>query len=298
MSLVERVAKHLEELARSGGRAVERPPDTTDDDSLISRALALEGAVPAAPKPPGALRFKRALKDRLEIDFSRLTAAGLLQPSDSQSQRANELRRIKRPLIQACQGKLSAPVDNAARIMVTSSLTGEGKTSVALNLALSLAMERDSTVLLIDADTTQPTLSRTLGMDSRLGLLDLLADRKTRISDALMPTSIDRLTFLSSGAPREHATELLASEAMVRLVSNLAAECADRILIFDSPPLLGTPEPAVLAGHMGQIVVVVEAERTTHKALTDALATIRSCPRIALVLNKAPKLMLEHAHYR
>jgi receptor protein-tyrosine kinase len=113
-----------------------------------------------------------------------------------------------------------------------------------------------------------------------------------------MPTSIDRLTFLSRGAPREYATELLASDAMASLVSNLASERADRILIFDSPPLLGAPEPAVLAGHMGQIVVVVEAERTTHKALIDALATIRSCPHIALLLNKAPKLMFEHAHYR
>jgi len=221
-----------------------------------------------------------------------------LSPADSHSQRANELRRIKRPLIQACQGKLSAPVDNAARIMVTSSLCDEGKTSVALNLALSMAMERDSTVLLIDADTTQPTLSRTVGIDSRLGLLDLLADREMHVSDALVATSIDRLTLLPLGAPREHATELLASDAMARLVSNLASEYKDRILIFDSPPLLGAPEPAVLAGYMGQIVVVVEAERTTHKALTDALETIRSRPHIALVLNKAPKWTLESAHYR
>jgi protein-tyrosine kinase len=231
-------------------------------------------------------------KHRLDIDFSRLVDAGYLQMEDGDSQTANEFRKIKRPLIQACQGKVAPPVQNASRIMITSALPREGKTAVALNLALSIAKERDSTVLLIDADTTQQNLSRVIGMDSRPGLLDLVADRNVRATDALLDTNVDRLSLLPLGMRREHATELLASEAMARLIAELASEFRDRILLFDAPPLLGAPEPPVLAHHMGQIVVVVEAERTTHKVLTDALLTIQSCPRIAMVLNKAPQLSI------
>jgi len=194
------------------------------------------------------------------------------------------------PLIQACQGKLATPVHNANRIMITSALAREGKTAVALNLALSIAKERDSTVLLIDADTTQQSLSRVIGMDSRPGLLDLVGEHSVRIADALLDTNVERLSLLPLGMLREHATELLASQAMARMIGDLASEFRDRILLFDAPPLLGAPEPAALAHHMGQIVVVVEAERTTQKALMDALTTIQSCPCTALVLNKAPQL--------
>jgi protein-tyrosine kinase len=237
-----------------------------------------------------ALVRQRALpikRQKLDLDFSRIAAAGYLQIDDAESQTANEFRRIKRPLIQACQGKLSTPVANANRIMITSAVPREGKTAVALNLALSIAKERDSTVVLIDADTTQQSLSRVIGMHAKPGLLDLVADGSNlRVSDALLDTNIERLSLLPLGMRREHATELLASEAMARVVAALASEFRDRILLFDAPPLLGAPEPAVLAHHMGQIVVVVAAEQTTHKMLTDALTTIQSCPRIAMVLNK------------
>jgi protein-tyrosine kinase len=229
-------------------------------------------------------------RQRLDIDFSRLASAGYLQMEDADSQTANEFRKIKRPLIQACQGKLATPVQNANRIMITSALPREGKTAVALNLALSIAKERDSTVLLVDADTTQQTLSRVIGMDSRPGLLDLVGEHSVRIADALLDTNVERLSLLPLGMLREHATELLASQAMARMIGDLASEFRDRILLFDAPPLLGAPEPAALAHHMGQIVVVVEAERTTQKALMDALTTIQSCPCTALVLNKAPQL--------
>ncbi len=197
----------------------------------------------------------------MELDLPKLASAGYLEPEDPESLMANEFRKIKRPLIQACQGKLAAPVANANRIMVTSSVPGEGKSFISLNLALSIAMERDSTVLLIDADTTRRSLSRLLGIGSKTGLLDLLGGSPVDVSDALLRTNVERLTLLPAGQPRRHATELLASEAMEHLVEELASRYADRIVIFDTPPLLGAPEPAVLATHMGQILVVVEADK-------------------------------------
>src|SRR6185503_6711882 len=121
---------------------------------------------------------------------------------------------------------------HANRIMVTSSLAGEGKSFVALNLALSIAMERDSTVLLIDADTTRPRLSQLAGIDSKYGLLDLLGSGKVDVANALFQTNVERLSLLPAGVPRRQATELLASAAMENLVEHLASRYSDRILIF------------------------------------------------------------------
>jgi receptor protein-tyrosine kinase len=196
-----------------------------------------------------------------------LASAGYLKPEDPESPIANEFRKIKRPLIQACRGKLAAPVENANRIMVTSSVPGEGKSFVAFNLALSIAMERDSTVLLIDADTTRHRLSQLIGIDSDFGLLDLLTDGQVEVSDALFATNIERLTILPAGKRRRHATELLAERGYGASRRAPGVTVQRPIVIFDAPPLLGAPEPAVLASHMGQTIVVVEAERTTHKVL-------------------------------
>jgi receptor protein-tyrosine kinase len=150
---------------------------------------------------------------------------------------------------------------------------------------------------LVDADTTHQKLSQLLAIKTEPGLLDLLAGKDLSVSDALLPTSVERLTVLPSGARRPHATELLASDSMERLVARLASEYSDRIVIFDAPPLLGAPEPAVLATHMGQMIVVVAAGHTTHKVLADALSTIESCPRIALVLNKTARPSVAYSYY-
>lgn len=337
MSLVERAAKRLEEMARSGSHDTTGPkrPAQEAGASLIERAVrkvapqvGLAG-VQASVTPPAQSQSEASLPEEhldarreprlgdavsspripvqpgapsqapiVEIDLSKLAAAGYLEPDAPDSLRANEFRKIKRPLIQACHGKLATPVSNANRIMVTSSVPGEGKSFVAFNLALSMAMERDSTVLLIDADTTRSSVSNLLGIRSRTGLLDLLSGSDIAVSDALLRTSVERLSLLPAGQPRRHATELLASEAMERLVEELASRYAERILIFDTPPLLVAPEAAVLATHMGQIVVVVEADRTTHKVLTSALATIQDCPLVSTILNKTmPNSDIEYYYY-
>jgi protein-tyrosine kinase len=254
-----------------------------DRDTPARREPTLDGSALQAGSRTRTLRKAQSA----EFDLAKLASAGYLQPEDSESEIANEFRKIKRPLIKACQGKSAMAIQNANRIMVTSSVEGEGKSFVALNLALSMATERDSTVLLIDADTTRPKISQLAGIDSKFGLLDLLAGGEAAVSDALFRTNIDRLMLLPAGAGRRHATELLASAAMERLVEHLATRYPDRILIFDAPPLLGAPEPSVLASHMGQIIVVVEADKTTHKVLTKALTTIQSCPVVTTVLNKA-----------
>jgi protein-tyrosine kinase len=242
------------------------------------------GPGPGASTPASGVRPGSRL---VQLDFASLAARGYLTPDDPEAALANQFRKVKWPLLQACQNKSQPRVENANRIMVTSSLAGEGKSFVALNLALSIATERDHSVLLIDADTTRPSLSRLLGISSEPGLLDLVSAKDASPEKSILRTNIEKLTVLAAGIRRPHATELLASEAMERLVEQLAAEYVDRILIFDAPPLLAAPEPAVLASHMGQIVVVAEAGRTTHATLKSALAAVESRPVVRMVLNKA-----------
>jgi len=223
----------------------------------------------------------------VEIDFNRILERGLLTPNSAQSRLANELRVIKRPLINNCLGKGATQVRNARRIMVTSALPGEGKSFISLNLALSIAMERDSTVLLLEGDPTRPALAEMLGIPPARGLMDLLVDPKLDVSDVLIRTNLGRLSFIPAGTRNEHATELLASTVMEHLVGQLYERYPDRILIFDSPPLLAAPEPRVLAQHMGQIVYVVEADQTSQSTVQEALSTIETCPVVMTVLNKS-----------
>jgi receptor protein-tyrosine kinase len=162
-----------------------------------------------------------------------------------------------------------------------------------------MAMELDSTVLLVDADVSRPSVLERLGLPPSGGLLDVLTDPALTLADVLLRTNVERLSLLPAGSPKPQATELLASEAMNRLLDEMAARYSDRVLVFDAPPLLPSTESRVLATHMGQIVVVVEAERTPQARVTQALAAIESCPVVHTILNKVPhsKLAAYYGYY-
>ena len=148
-------------------------------------------------------------------------------------------------------------------------------------------MELNRTVLLVDADVARPSLPLLLDLPSKEGLLDVLENTSLDLGQVLLTTNVDNLSILPSGTPHAHATELLASDAMARLLEEVAARYSDRIVLFDSPPLLVTTEARVLAAQMGQIVFVVHAESTLQAEVQRALATIESCPIKLLVLNQA-----------
>src|SRR5205823_4870125 len=173
--------------------------------------------------------------------------------------------------------------------MVTSALPGEGKTFTSLNLALSIAMEVDSTVLLVDGDVAHPTIPGLLGCPHGPGLLDLLTRDGLDFADALVRTNVDKLSLLPAGSRHRRSTELLASEQMASLLRELASRYSDRIIVFDSAPLLATTEARVLASHMGQIIMVVAADSTSQHAVSHALATIENCDVVLMALNKATR---------
>ena len=150
---------------------------------------------------------------------------------------------------------------------------------------MSIAAELDHTVMLVDADLARPSLPTMLGVEDGPGLLDLL-DGSAGMSDVLLRTNVEKLTFLRGGTPHARATELLASDAMRCLVDEMSERYRDRIIVFDSPPLLLTTEARALAMYMGQIVFVVRAGKTLQSAVQHALATIEACPTKMLLLNQ------------
>lgn len=234
---------------------------------------------------------------QIEVDLKRLARMGAITPDAERSQIAEEFRLIKRPLLANAFGLGGAAVKNGNLIMVTSALPGEGKSFCSLNLAISIATEMERTVLLVDADVARPRLPEYLGVRVGKGLLDVLQDPALSLSDVMLRTNIPKLSLLPAGHACRHGTELLASSAMNRLIEDLASRYPDRVIIFDSPPLLSTSEASVLATHMGQIVVVVEAEKTSQEAVREALSQLESCEIIGMVLNKATSALGNDNYY-
>ncbi len=256
----------IDMIEASFDRLVKRPLPTDQED---------EGPSTVFGSQPG------------EVDIAHLREMGAVTPDAGRSRVAEEYRLIKRPLLANAFGHGGvARVRNGNLIMVTSSLPGEGKTFTAVNLAISMATELEHTVLLIDADVSKSSVIRYLGLKAKRGLIDVLQNPELALSDVLIRTNIAKLTVLPAGESITHATELLASSAMKNFVREIANRYPDRIVIFDSPPLLSTSEASVLATYVGQIVFVVEAERTPQDAITDALSHIADCENVGVVLNK------------
>jgi receptor protein-tyrosine kinase len=309
MSLIEQAAKRLEELRRAGAEVPDSAPrqaaDTISLDAhervptpeaavrgLAARAAAASPIAPPrgdAPPERDVRRSDGREQRRIEIDLERLKARGFVTPDAPKSQIADEFRVIKRPVIHNARRTAASAIRNGNLIMVTSALPGEGKTFTAVNLALSIAMELDTTVLLVDGDVAHPELPRVLGTPGSPGLLELLTTGEMDVSDAILRTNVENLSVLPAGAHHRRATELLASEQMAVVLHELATRYPDRIVIFDSPPLLPTTEARALALHMGQIIMVVAADSTRQQAVNLALATIQDCDIVLMMLNKADK---------
>jgi len=309
-SLIEQAAKRLEELRRSGVEVSGDIPHASGKDGSRGPTIP-EAVVQALEKRSGlngasALRMEKdrvapihedqtsdrdgaSSSRRVEIDFARLKARGFVTPDAPTTQIAEEFRVIKRPIIRNALGQGGPQVRHGNLIMVTSALPGEGKTFTSLNLALSIATEIDSRVLLVDGDVAHPSIPESLGIPHGPGLLDLLTTDKLDFADAMIKTNVDKLSVLPAGTRHRRSTELLASEQMLSLLREIASRYPDRIVIFDSPPLLATTEARVLAANMGQIVMVVAADATSQHAVNQALTTVEGCEIVMMVLNKASR---------
>jgi protein-tyrosine kinase len=288
VSIIEKAAGKLEAEGKQRGRpaaldvlANPSAPSGGHDISTENQGRAAHSQDQAqTPAPVPASR-------RITLNQAKMRDYGIVTPDQGRTQIAEQFRVIKRPLLTNAFNKGPGMIKNGNLIMVTSGLAGEGKSFCTVNLAMSIAMEMDRTVLLVDADVARPTVPKILGLGAERGLMDILLDEDLKLADVLLKTDIEKLTLLTAGRRHSHSTELLASESMGELLKELAQRYSDRVVIFDSPPLLLTSEARVLASQMGQIVLVVEAETTSQQVVKETLRQIESCDVVNLIYNKA-----------
>jgi receptor protein-tyrosine kinase len=277
MSIVERAAMQID----LNGKLPSKP------DIGVSQSDAVILSRTEAHAPAQSPAVCHGFGPYVELDFQALQNSGFLTPESERSLLAEEYRVIKRPIVRAAIDfqKVAGGRDNA--VLVTSSRPEEGKTFTAINLAMSIAAEHDFHVLLIDGDMRRRGMSKAFGLSERTGLMDVLDGGAVSLPDAILRTNVPRLSILPAGRSAAAPTEILASEKMRNIVSDITHRYRDRFIIFDSPPVLAASEPGVLAGYVGQVIMVVRANETTKQAVAESLDLIESCSNVNFVLNSA-----------
>jgi exopolysaccharide/PEP-CTERM locus tyrosine autokinase len=294
-SLLERAAEIYD---FSSGMLIAPPaaPELREPPGAPSRELVREAVPQPAPQPAAPPQAARAPLQpqrpaspghRATVDRDRLRAGGFILPDAPASGLAEELRIVKRQLLLAAAGKTGIAEEKRRRVLICSAQPDEGKTFCAVNLALSLATERDLEVLLVDGDFPKPEILSLLGVESGPGLVDALADPGADAEDFVIRTDVGGLSLLPAGRQANNVPELLASERTREVLAGLTARNPRRIIIFDSPPALMASPATVLASQVGQALVVVRADRTTEADLKEAIGLLSACDHVGLLLNRA-----------
>jgi len=301
-SLVERAAE-LYGLNALNPRKVESPPEQEPrpaarpplhapeilTEEMIAEAVAgHEPEAPPAPvrAPPTTTAIAVRSPNRTgTVDRKRIADQGMIVPGAPVSVLAEEFRLVKRALLQTAKKVEQAQATAARMILVCSAQANEGKTFCAINLAISMAAERDIEVLLIDADFAKPDVLERIGLEDGPGLLDALADPTIDLESCVIATDVPHLSVLPAGAKSRSDTELLASDRTTQVLAGLLAADIRRVIIFDSPPVLAASPASVLALHAGQAMLVVRADKTSDGDLREAVALLDGCKNIQLVLN-------------
>jgi len=270
----ESIARPIAE-EQTNADTIEAATNTLDD---VANEASLEDSQPAT---------KRVTTQQIDIDLDRLGTLGFVTVSNARRHINEEYREIKRKLIQNAFGPLSKTLSNSNIIMVSSARPSEGKTFTAVNLALSIALEQDKTVLLVDADVLKPNVLRTLGVEAHEGLMDYLLGEKKDISNVMYKTNVNKLKIIPAGSSHHLSTELLASGIMHETVDEFASRYHDRVVIIDTPPIIGINESAVLASFAGQAVIVVEEGRSKLQDIQHSVERLNPDMAIGFVVNKS-----------
>lgn len=292
-SLLERAAEIYDFEAALRGRG-QRAPDYSDYDAEVAAEPDMV-AEPEAAWPENVVPQVSPVADRMPIetgsrrygtiDREKLSECGYLVPGAPVNALAEEYRIVKRQLLLGAVGGRGAKTAKDRMILVCSAKPNEGKTFTAVNLALSMAAEQDVEVLLVDADFAKPEIVEALGLPAGPGLLDALADPTVDVEACVIATDIPQLTILPAGDRSTSDTELLASDRTEALLQGLVAANPRRIVIFDSPPALAASPASVLALNVGQVLMVVRADKTIESDLREAVSLLDGCENIQLMLN-------------
>jgi protein-tyrosine kinase len=261
--------------------------------SIVEKALTrVHGK--SSQEPQARPRVDLKSRARIEVDRQRLIEFGLLPQDHEQRRIGDEFRRLKWSLLETTLAATDAEFAKGRSrraIMVTSSIPAEGKTFVSTNLAMSLALENDHQVLLVDADLARPKLTGALQLDDRKGLSDLLVDSSLSWNDVVLSTDIPGLMIVPCGSPQQRAPELLASKRMAELLDTLEY-ASNTFTLFDSTPLLVANESQALSRHLGQVVLVIKADSTARAEVQESISLLRGNPNVSCVLNQVQRSKL------
>lgn len=268
--------------------AAEAPLVLTKADVETRRHDDAPAAAPSV-KPVARLRGRRpAPAGRVgTVDRNKLQEQGFILPDAAVTGLAEEFRIVKRQLLLATSAGAGLADDKRQTILVCSAQPDEGKTFCAINLALSLAGEKDVEVLLVDGDFAKPEILSILGLEAGPGLIDAISDPQADVDAYVIKTDIPGLSVLPAGRQANDVTELLASERTRDVLADLTQRHPNRVVIFDSPPALVASPASVLAAHAGQVMMVVRADQTTEADLREALGLLSGCDSVSLLLNGA-----------
>ena len=278
MSLVEQAIARLRNQATAAKSAA---------DAALKPAVAPIPSIPAA-EPPKATKF-------ITVNYGALRAAGYLPEEGKDRLFADHYSRIKRPLVDRALSEAGA-IGEPRVIMITSSLPGDGKTFSSINLALSMALELDVSVLLVDCDVAKRHVSKIFGLKEDTGLLDALSDESLDAESLVVGTNLRGLSILPAGRAAEASAEMLSSNRMRQIVASLCVRAPRRILLLDSPPLLITNEGRALVKIAGQVVLVVRAGHTPRHAVQDAAELFDAQQAGGIILNQV-QMGLSAAYY-
>jgi exopolysaccharide/PEP-CTERM locus tyrosine autokinase len=284
-------------------RALEKLQQGTSKTSADSTRASRQARLPLRRDPAPDTgrhggRAHEAPAETIQITADHLRAGGALPAEQHQSALTDQFRRIKWPILEAVMARDSgADTRPRNRIVVTSSVAGEGKTFTSFNLAHSIAREKDFSVLLVDADVAKRHATELFKLTDRQGLTDAIADPALDPQSLVLGTSIPGLCVLPAGRRSSSAPELFASLRMVEVVEQLGDYDPQRIVLFDSSPLLATNESQVLAKIIDQIVLVVRAEFTPQPMVLEAISLLDKTKQIRCVLNQARASRMTEYYY-
>lgn len=293
MSLVEQALKKAKQSGQPVPLSTQAPPAPEPAAPLPGDvALPMAKAVVEGIDPTSVIEPSPEITSTVQplhivaIDREGLRASGYLPPVEQEREIAEQFRHVKRPLVSRALGRGQERVVHGNRIAVMSALQGEGKTFTAINLALSIALEKDVEVVLVDTDMIRPELSRVFGLKGQPGLIEALADASVDVASLVHHTDVPRLRILPAGVADHTAAEWLMSPRMDEVLRRLSGGSgSNTILVFDSPPLLVTNESKAVCDAAGQVVLVVRANETPQRAVLDAISHIGEGKHVGLVLN-------------
>ena len=305
LHLVERAAERLRAAGAPamggllGGSELPTPPVAASSPASLGPTLA-DAAPPTFPQhapPPDAPTLEASSTaqpaseaapegKRRPLGVTSLMRGGMIEWGRKRSRISEEFRIVQGQVLRTLAGIAEAGVPNANLVMVTSARPEEGKSFTALNLACAIARYGEVSVLLLDADAKHNSISALLGLSGEAGLLDLAADPRLGITSLVVRTEVPYLSLLPIGGASADKEELSASLPLASTVARIGREFPGHVIVLDAPPCMVSSDPSTLAPVVGQVIMLIEAQRTQRGEIDAAVDMVSSCENVSLLLNK------------